>query len=107
MNNNNNQHFNNQNHRFNSYRYISLLPQRIKNKVRSIKLTSHDSQNILNQLSYKERNDETIQKRIRNLINALDSSGLSSHQVTNDDLRMILDNFLNGGQTTSFGTVLG
>ena len=57
-------------------------------------------------LLFKEKNDETIQKRIRNLINALASSGLSSHQVTNDDLRMILDNFLNGGQTTTFGTVM-
>ena len=58
-------------------------------------------------LLFKERNDETIQKRIRNLINSLASAGLSSHQVTNDDLRMILDNFLNGGQTTTFGTVMG
>ena len=57
-------------------------------------------------LLFKEKNDETIQKRIRNLINALASSGLSSHQVTNDDLRMILDNFLNGGMTTTFGTVV-
>jgi len=57
-------------------------------------------------LLFKERNDEVIQKRIRNLINSLASAGLSSHQVTNDDLRMILDNFLNGGQTTTFGTVM-
>ena len=46
-------------------------------------------------------------KSIRTLINAFASAGLSSHQVTNDDLRMILDNFLNGGQTTNFGTVIG
>ena len=57
-------------------------------------------------LLFKEKSDELIQKRIRNLINAFASSGLSSHQVTNDDLRMILDNFLNGGQTTTFGTVM-
>ena len=57
-------------------------------------------------LLFKEKDDEVIQKRIRNLINSLASAGLSSHQVTNDDLRMILDNFLNGGQTTTFGTVM-
>ena len=57
-------------------------------------------------LLFKERNDEVIQKRIRNLINSLAGAGLSSHQVSNEDLRMILDNFLNGGQTTTFGTVL-
>ena len=55
---------------------------------------------------FKDNDLDRIQKRIRNLINALASSGLSSHQVTNDDLRMILDNFLNGGQTTTFGTVM-
>ncbi len=57
-------------------------------------------------LLFKEKDDEKIQKRIRNLINSLAGAGLSSHQVTNDDLRMILDNFLNGGQTTTFGTVM-
>ncbi|MBE6144773.1 MAG: hypothetical protein E7169_04290 [Firmicutes bacterium] len=58
-------------------------------------------------LLFKEKDNEIIQKRIRNLINSLAGAGLSSHQVTNDDLRMILDNFLNGGQTTTFGTVMG
>ena len=32
--------------------------------------------------------------------------GLNAKQVSNDDLRVILDNFLNGGQTTEFGTVI-
>ena len=41
-----------------------------------------------------------------NLINNFASAGLTAFQTNNDDLRMILDNFLNGGQTTTFGTVL-
>ena len=57
-------------------------------------------------LLFKEKDNDLIQKRIRNLINAFAAAGLSTHQVTNDDLRMILDNFLNGGQTTTFGTVM-
>ena len=57
-------------------------------------------------LLFKEKDNEVIQKRIRNLINAFASAGLSTHQVTNDDLRIILDNFLNGGKTTGFGTVI-
>ena len=57
-------------------------------------------------LLFKEKNQDTITKRIRQLINAFASAGLNSHQVTNDDLRIILDNFLNGGQTTTFGTVM-
>ena len=56
---------------------------------------------------FKEKKDDLINKRIRNLINSFASAGLNSHQVTNDDLRIILDNFLNGGQTTTFGTVIG
>lgn len=58
-------------------------------------------------LLFKEKNDDVILKRIRSLINGFASAGLNSHQVTNDDLRIILDNFLNGGQTTTFGTVIG
>jgi len=58
-------------------------------------------------LLFKEKNDELIQKRIRNLINTLAGAGLVAYQTSNNDLRMILDNFLNGGVTTTFGTVLG
>lgn len=57
-------------------------------------------------LLFKDKDQDLIQKRIRNLINAFASAGLSTHQVTNDDLRMILDNFLNGGKSTTFGTVI-
>ena len=54
---------------------------------------------------FKDKNNDILQKRIRNLINNLASAGLTAFQTNNDDLRMILDNFLNGGQTTEFGTV--
>lgn len=57
-------------------------------------------------LLFKEKNVDLIQKRIRALINGLASCGLNSAQTTNDDLRVILDNFLNGGNTTDFGTVM-
>lgn len=57
-------------------------------------------------LLFKEKNSDLIQKRIRTLINGFASAGLTAFQTNNDDLRMILDNFLNGGQTTTFGTVL-
>ncbi len=57
-------------------------------------------------LLFKEKNDDVINKRVRNLINNFANAGLTAFQTTNDDLRMILDNFLNGGTTTEFGTVL-
>ncbi len=55
---------------------------------------------------FREKKDEMIQKRIRTLINTLAGASLNAYQTTNEDLRMILDNFLNGGQTTTFGTVM-
>lgn len=57
-------------------------------------------------LLFKEKDSELIQKRVRILINGFAGAGLTCRQTTNDDLRIILDNFLNGGQTTTFGTVM-
>lgn len=55
---------------------------------------------------FKEKNTEIIQKRIRELINNLVSCGLIASQTSNEDLRMILDNFLNGGLSYKSGTVI-
>lgn len=55
---------------------------------------------------FKEKNLDMIQKRLRTLISGLANCGLDSAQVSNDDLRTILDNFLNGGMKTDFGTVV-
>ena len=54
---------------------------------------------------FKEKNMDLIQKRIRLMINGLSNCGLYSSQTSNEDLRVILDNFLNGGKITDFGTV--
>ena len=55
---------------------------------------------------FKEKNEDMIQKNFRTLITGLANAGLEATQVSNDDLRIILDNFLNGGMTTNFGTVM-
>ena len=55
---------------------------------------------------FKDKNVEIIQKKIRLIINGLANAGLTSSQASNDDLRSLLDNFLNGGTKTEFGTVL-
>ena len=55
---------------------------------------------------FKEKNDDLIQKRLMTLITGLANSGLEAVQVSNDDLIVILDNFLNSGMTTNFGTVI-
>lgn len=55
---------------------------------------------------FKDTNLEMIQKKLRTLITGLANCGLDSSQTSNDDLRTILDNFLNGGMRTDFGTVV-
>ena len=55
---------------------------------------------------FKEKRMELIQKKIHTSVSGLATSGLNSTQTSNDDLRMILDNFLNGGTHTNFGTVM-
>ena len=55
---------------------------------------------------FKEKNPEMIQKRLRTLITGLANCGLDSAQTSNEDLRTIIDNFLNGGMKTDFGTVV-
>jgi hypothetical protein len=55
---------------------------------------------------FKDRRPEIIQKRIQNLVSGLAGAGLQSAQTSNDDLRTLLDGFMNGGETTGFGTVM-
>ena len=55
---------------------------------------------------FKEKDDALLEKKIRLLINGLATCGLNASQVNNDDLRIVLDNFLNGGTTTEFGAVM-
>ncbi len=57
-------------------------------------------------LLFKEKDMDKIQKKIRNLIQSFANAQLVATQTSNDDLRIILDNFLNGGQTTTFGAVM-
>ena len=55
---------------------------------------------------FKEKKLEIVQKRIHNLISNLSNCSLNSTQVSNNDLRMLIDNFFNGGQATTLGTVM-
>ncbi|MFR5856848.1 MAG: hypothetical protein ACLUFU_03450 [Bacilli bacterium] len=55
---------------------------------------------------FKEKRLEIVQKRLHNIISGLANAGLQSTQTSNNDLRMVLDNFLNGGDQINFGTVM-
>lgn len=51
---------------------------------------------------FKEKKMDVIQKRLHVLISNLANCGLNSQQTSNNDLRVILDNFFNGGSATTF-----
>lgn len=55
---------------------------------------------------FKDKSTDILQKRIRSVILGLSNCGLDSTQVSNTDLRIVLDNFLNGGMTTESKAVL-
>lgn len=55
---------------------------------------------------FKEKNMDNLQKKVRNLITGLASCGLVASQTSNDDLRTIIDNFLNGGRKFESGGVM-
>lgn len=55
---------------------------------------------------FRDKRPELIQKKIQGLISNLANAGLQAMQVSNDDLRTLLDGFMNAGDTTNFGTVM-
>ena len=57
--------------------------------------------------SYKpDENQERLMSKLNIVINGFAGCGLVCSQTSDDDLRVILDNFLNGGVRTDFGTVV-
>lgn len=57
-------------------------------------------------LLFREKNPELIQKRVRALVNGFASCSLNAMQTTNEDLRTLIENFVNGGVRTQYGTVM-
>ena len=55
---------------------------------------------------FRSKNADEVQKRVRQMINGLATCGLNASLISNSDLRLILENFLNGGTSTEFGTVM-
>lgn len=57
-------------------------------------------------LLFKESKMELLQDKLSAMVNGLASCGLLATPTSDDDLRIILDNFLNGGVRHDFGTVV-
>ena len=55
---------------------------------------------------FKGKDVDLLQKRVRQVINGLATCGLNASLISNSDLRLVLENFLNGGNTSEFGTVM-
>ena len=58
-------------------------------------------------LLFKEKKMEVVQKRLHTLISNLANCGLNSQQTSNNDLRIIIDNFFNGGAASTFSGMVG
>lgn len=52
------------------------------------------------------KNMERIQKRVHTMISGLASAGLVSRQLTDDDIRVLLDSFFNDSKRVEYGTVM-
>lgn len=57
-------------------------------------------------IMFKEKKLDVLQKRLHSLINGLSNCSLRASQTSNNDLRMLIDNFFNGGVPTTLGTVM-
>lgn len=57
-------------------------------------------------LIFKTKDVDLFQKRVRQMITGLATCGLNASMISNSDLRLILENFLNGGNTNEFGMVM-
>lgn len=82
-----------------------LIMQEI-NKANSFMSSEYNVVDTEYYILFKEKKNELVQKKLHQLISGLANCGLNSVQTSNEDLRMLLDNFLNGGNKTTFGTVM-
>ena len=55
---------------------------------------------------FKESKMDNLQQKLRAMVNGFASCSLLATPTSDDDLRIILDGFLNGGVRTDFGTVV-
>ena len=55
---------------------------------------------------FKEKKLDVLQKKVRNLINNIAPAGITASQTSNEDLRMLVDNFMNAGRTFEAGGVM-
>ncbi len=58
-------------------------------------------------LIFKEKKMEVIQKRLSQMISDLANAGIQAQQTSNNDLRVVIDNFFNGGEAYTYSGMVG
>lgn len=57
-------------------------------------------------IMFRDKKLDVIQKRIQTLISNLATCSINSSQTSDEDLKFLLQNFLNGGAKNDYGTVM-
>lgn len=86
-----------------------ILRKMIGEDINKAEMFSGNQANVVDTeyyILFRDKKLEVIQKRVQTLITNLASLGLISRQASNDDLKFLLQNFLNGGVKNDFGMVM-
>lgn len=81
----------------------------ISEDIQKAELFSGNEYNVVDTeyyILFRDKNLDVVNKRIQQLITQLASIGLISSKASDEDLKFLLQNFLNGGQKNEFGTVV-
>ena len=85
---------------------IRKLIQQDIDKGESFRSTTVNAVDTEYYILFRDKKKEVLQKRIHTLISNLAACSLNSRQVSDDDLRVIIDSFFNGNMKSEFGTVM-
>lgn len=81
----------------------------ISEDIQKAELFSGNEYNVVDTeyyILFRDKNLDVVNKRVQQLITQLASIGLISSKASDEDLKFLLQNFLNGGQKNEFGTVV-
>lgn len=81
----------------------------ISEDIQKAELFSGNEYNVVDTeyyILFRDKNLDVVNKRVQQLITQLASIGLISSKASDEDLKFLLQNFLNGERKNEFGTVV-
>jgi len=81
----------------------------ISEDIQKAEMFSSNQYNVVDTeyyILFRDKDLEKINKHVQQLITGLATSGLISSKTSDEDLKFLLQNFLNGGLKNEFGTVI-